>query len=403
MTAYYDHSGNVQQASITPDIHKEARDAKLTVEQYINRKHADADPKLGTAFQQVCASVGLTLPGNNAYGIQPATIGDILEGRAGFGAALNTADHGTPFGTASRTLFPPAIISMIEAQMAKDRVTDSVVFDEMVRETLSIPNENFEQPVVNFDTPGGPQQAKAQRIAQGAEPATILKFSTADRIRRLPTFSYGMEFSDQALRATTLPVVAMMAARFMEVDKDNRVYDYLSSLFLGDADLNTGAISSVTSASLDAASTGGVLTHRAWVKFLARNRKYRRVSHVIGTIGTYLQVEGRTGRPGSNNYDPTLSRIDPQAVATNVGFGNDVRWFIVDDYSASGLIPEGEIWALDQRHAITKVSNVSAGAAVTENFVLSRSSKMRIDYSEAVYRSFGNTELQAFDRLVITA
>jgi hypothetical protein len=399
--AYYDVAGNVQQANITPDIHKDARDAKLSVEHYINRKHADADPKLGTAFQQICASVGLALPGNNAYGIQPATIGDILDGRAGASAALNTADHGTPFGTASRTLFPPAIIAFVEAQMAKDRVTDSIVFDEMVANTIAIPNENFEQPIVDFSTPGGPQSATAQRIAQGAEPATILKFTTSDRIRRLPTFSYGMEFSDQALRTTTLPVVAMMAARFMEVNQDARVYDYLSSLFLGDTDMNTGAISSVNSSTLDAAATGGACTHKAWVKFLARNRKYRRVSHVIGTIGTYLAVEGRAGRPGTVAYDPRLATIDPQANVVNAGFGNDVRWFIVDDYAASGLIPEGEIWALDNRYAITKASNVNANYAVTEQFVMSRSSKMRLDYSEAVYRTYGNTELQAFDRMVL--
>lgn len=401
MSAYYDLSGNVQQAEITTDVHKEARDAKLSVEQYLNRKHADADPKLGTAFQQICASVGLSLPGNNAYGIQPASLGDIFDGRAGFSAALNTADHGTPFGTASRTLFPPAFINTIEAQMAKDRVTDSVVFDQMVAETISIASENFEQPVIDYSTPGGPQSAKAQRIAQGAEPVTILKFTTSDRIRRLPTFSYGMEFSEQALRATTLPIVAMMAARFLAVNKDERVYDHLSSLFLGDTDMNTGAIASVNSSTLDAAATGGACTHKAWIKFLARSRKYRRVSHVIGTIGTYLAVEARSGRPGTANYDPTLARIDPQAVVVNQGFGNDVKWFIVDDYATSGLVPEGEIWALDSRYAITKATNVNANIAAVENFVMQRSSKMRIDYSEAVYRSYGNTELQAFDRLVL--
>ena len=399
MTAYYDLSGNVQQANITPDVHKEARDAKLTVEQLINRKHADADPKLGTAFQQVCASVGLALPGNNAYGIQPASIGDILDGRAGFSAALNTADHGTPFGTASRTLFPPAIIAMIEAQMDKDRVTDSVMFDDMVAQSMAIGTENFEQPVVDYSTAGGPQSAKAQRVAQGAEPATILKFSTADRIRRLPTFSYGMEFSDQALRATTLPVVSMMAARFFEVNKDERVYDYMSSLFLGDTDMNTGAIPITTASTLDSGATGGTLTHKAWVLWLAMNRKYRRISHVACTIGTYLAVEKRTGRPGLNATDLRLLTIDPQAVVGNNTFGDDVKFFIVDDYATSGLIPEGELWGVDSRFAITKVSNTTADYAATEQFVLSRSSKMRIDYSEAVFRTFGNTELQAFTRL----
>lgn len=400
MTAYYDRNGGVQQVEITADLLKAAKDANLTVPHYLNQKHADADPKIGTAFQQLCASVGLALPGSNEYGLVAARLGDILDGKVS-AAGLNTSDRGTPFGTASRTLFPPAIIQFIEAQMQKDRVTDSVVFDDMVAQEIATPNENFEQPIVNFATPGGPQSAKAQRIAQGAEPATVLKFTTSDRLRRLPTFSYGMEFSDQALRATTLDVVAMMAARFFEVNKDERVYEYLSSLFTGDSDLNSGAVSSVNASSLDAASTGGVLTHKAWVQFLARNRKYRRISHVMGSISTYLAVEGRTGRPGTTNFDPTLSRIDPQSVAINAGFGNDVKWFITDAVVDGGPIPDGEIWAVDSRYAITKVVNTSAEYASSEAFVLARSTKMRIDYGEAVYRTYGDAELKAFDRLVL--
>ena len=121
----------------------------------------------------------------------------------------------------------------------------------------------------------------------------------------------------------------------------------------------------------------------------------------MGDISAYLAVEGRTGRPGSNNYDPTLSRIDPQAVASNVGFGNDVQWMIVDDASAGGPVPAGTVYALDSSQAICKVTNTAAAYSATEEFVLKRSQAMRMDWSEDVYRLWGDAELKPFDILTI--
>jgi hypothetical protein len=123
---------------------------------------------------------------------------------------------------------------------------------------------------------------------------------------------------------------------------------------------------------------------------------------LIGDIDAYLAVEGRTGRPGSNNYDPTLARIDPQARTVNVGFGNDVKWFIVDSAAEGGPVPANTIWALDASRGIVRVRNTAASYEAAEDFVMSRKQAMRIDWSEDVYRMFGNTELRAFDVLTIS-
>ena len=214
----------------------------------------------------------------------------------------------------------------------------------------------------------------------------------------------GIEVSDKAQRSLTIDTVAMSIARYVEVERDQRVYTYLSALFSGDNDLVVGAIPAVTSTSLDSAAPGGVLTHKAWVKFLARNRKYRGITHVAMDIDTYLKVEGRTGRPGSNNYDPTLSRIDPQAVAANmaqIGFGNNVKFMIVDSAADGGPIPANTVWALDAGKAVTKVTNSAADYSASEAFALRRSTAMRWDWSEAVYRRTGDTDLRAFDVLTI--
>lgn len=402
MAFFIDTAGTTQHVEISPTIYREAHAANLSVPQFINRTYAEAcDAGKGTPYQQILASEGLTMPGANQFGLRPATLQDVLDGKSGFQAAANTKDVGSPFGSASRTLFPAAVVTMIESAMAKDRTTDSVTFDQMIAVPMSIASENFEQPVVNYGTAGGPEQTRSQRMAQLAGPVMVAKFSTADRLRRLPTWSFGAEFSDQALRASTLDIVALTMARLMEVERDAHVYEFMSDIWTGDGDLNTGAVSAVTTTSLDALASGGVVTHKSWLKFLARNRKYRKITHVAGDIDTYLKVESRTGRPGSNNYDPTLARIDPQAVVMNSGFGNDVKWFITDDAASGGPVPANTVWALDSSRGIVKVTNTAASYSASEAFVMERKSALRIDWSEACYRMFGDSELKAFDVLTI--
>lgn len=407
MAFFVDTAGNAQHVEIGADIHKAALDAGLPVSTYLNRQYASADTKLGSAFRQLCASEGLVLPGANDFGIRAATMADILDGKAGMQAAglTNTDVKGSPFGSAARSLAPVAIIDMVEDLVAKDRVTDEVTFNQMVGQTVSIDGDNFIQPVISYGTVGGPEQAKAQRATEFGEPTTMLRLGTAERIRSLPTFSMGIEFSDKAQRALSIDTVAMSIARYVEVERDQRIYGYLSALFSGDNDLVVGAIPAVTTLALDATSPAGVLTHKAWVKFLARNRKKRAITHVVCDIDTYLKVEGRTGRPGSNNYDPTLVRIDPQAVPANmaqIGFGNNVRYMIVDSATDGGPVPANTIWAADANKAITKVTNSAAAYQASEAFALRRSTAMRWDWSEAVYRSFGDTELTPFDVLTIS-
>jgi hypothetical protein len=402
MAFYQDKSGNIQKvdAAITPELYKEATDNNLTVAQLLNRKFADADLSIGTAAAQIYASEGLALTGKNPFGLRNVTTAEVLDGKSGFSAS-NVKDNGTPFGTASRTLFPAALVDMVEAAIVKDYTTDGQMFDRMVAQELAIANEAFEQPVITYGTRGGPEQIAAQRVAQFSEPPTIMRFGTSDRIRKLPTFGIMLEFSQQALRSTTLDMVAMIVNRQMMVEKDGRVYSYINDLFNGNGDLVTGAVSAVTTTSLDSAATGGVVTHKSWVKFLARNRKYRKITHVIADIDTYLKVEGRTGRPGSNNYDPTLARIDPQAVAMNVGFGNNVQWFIVDSAADGGPVPANTVYAIDAAQAITRVSNTSANYTAAETFALRRSEAMVMHWSEAVYRTAGDSELKPFDVLTI--
>lgn len=409
MAFFINKAGVVQHVSadaVGPYVYAQAHAANLSVPQYVNRTFAkDCDLSKGTPFQQMCASEGLVSQRNNPFGLRSLSLADVLSGQ-GFelatgGGNVNTQQRGDPFGGQSRVLFPAAIIQMIEDVMDKDRVTDGAAFNDLVALDISISDENFIQPVISYSGTGGPQETRAQRIAQLALPPKLVSFTTSDRNRSVPTWSIGAEFSDQALRASTLDIVALTMSRFMEVERDAHNYEYLSGIFTGD-DANSGAVSSVSASAIDSAATGFSITHKLWVKFLARNRRYRKVSHVVGDIDSYLKFEQRAGRPGSNSYDPTLTRIDPQGTMMNNTFGGDVKWFLVDLATEGGPVAANTVWALDKRFGIVRVRNVKADYKAAEAFVMSRKTELRIDWAEMCYRMFGDSELKAFDSLTLT-
>lgn len=407
MAFFIDKSGNPQHVQIDAAVYAAAKADKKSVPQYLNAKfQADADMTKGSPFAQLCASEGLiATPKQNVFGLRAPTIAEILDGKSGFEAAsgTNTQQRGNPYGSQSRNLFPAAVIAAIESAVDVDRTTDTQMFDGMVAQKISIGGDTFEQPVINYTIPGeqGPTKAKAQRVVQLGNVPTILQITTADKPRRLPTYGIGIEMSDQAARVQTLDLLSMTVKRYLEIEKDQRVYNYISSLFVGDNDMVIGTVPTVTSNSLDSNATGGVMTHKAWVKWLTLKRKTRKITHAICDIDTYLKIEARSGRPGLSAYDPRLPIVEAQARVSNLDF-QDVTFFIVDAAVDGGPVPAGEVWGLDARKAITSVSNTEAEYQATEQFILRRSSMMVLHWSMEVFRTFGDSELTPFTRLVVS-
>lgn len=395
--SYIDSAGGVQQVEITADmLLDKPREAGLSPTAYINRTFADANLKVGTAMEQFRSSLGIYAQGNKDFGFTDLTLGQIE-------ANLNVSKGTGTMGTESRAFVVQTILDATESKMLKDMTSDTSAFDGMVGMSMSIATEVFEQPVIDYTKT---EAGKSQRMAQNAPPPLLISFSTSDVVRKLPVWNMGMQWSDQALRATTLDFVTMSVARYLMIERDERVNTYLSEVFLGGGDLNKTTVATVASSTLDSTSTGGVLTHKAWVKFLARNRKYRKITHVACTVGTYLQIEGRTGRPGTVNYDPRMAGAiagGQNAMPINVSFGEDVKVFLVDDAADGGPIPEGQVWALDARSALTRVTNTGASYSAMEEYAMKRSSMMRFDWSEGIFRTYGDVDLKPFDRLVISA
>jgi len=401
MFTFIDKTGAQQQVEISAEeLFQGPAKANLTPAAYLNRKFADADMSIGPAFKQMQASLGICSPGaDNPFGLASVSMANLLDGTGGFGA--NTQQNTSPFGTSSRAFTIISVIDAVESAMAKDRTTDINNFYSMVGPRLTINSEHFEQPIVDYGTVGGPETAKAQRAVQGANPPKIAFFKTADRVRRLGSWTIGCEWTQQALRATTLDFVTMTLNRYLSVERDERAYRYISDLFNGNGDMIVGAVSAVTTTSLDAAATGGVVTHKAWLSWLARNRKYRKITHVVCSLATYLKIEGRTGRPGLSAYDPRLPTIDPHLVSPTQTFGGDVSWVIVDAAADGGPVPDNTVYGVDATSAITLVTNSNAAYSAVESFAIRRTEMLRIDWSEECFRTFGDTDLRAFDVLTI--
>lgn len=399
--------GKTEKFAIEASIYPEAQAAKLTVEEFLNQKYgADVDMKYGSPFKQILASEGMLPAAQNKFGIRSKTLDQVLNNIDGASAAANVDRKTDPFGSQSRVLFPIAVIAAIEDAVQPDRTTDDVVFRQMAATKVSIAGDTYAQPILDYNVAGGPNTlpngAKAGRVVQMGQVPTMMTLTTSDKYNTIPTYGIGIEFSDKALKNSTLDLFTLSLNRYLQIEKDQRVYTYISQLFAGDADQGTSAIPTVTSNSLDSASTGGVLTHRAWVKFLAANRKKRHLDYLICDIDTYLKVESRTGRPGSNSYDPTLARIDPQLIpASPVPFGADVKWMIVDSAAEGGPVPANTIWALDSKQAFMLIENTDASYTATEAFVLRRSTSMVWHWSEEARRLFP-TDLTAFSALLIS-
>lgn len=406
---FYDVEGKLQDVEVPPDVYSKASAANLSVPAFINREYPTTeDGKYGSTFAQMLASCGLVVPDNtakNQYGLRPPTMADVLSGSANFLAGSNTQGFGSPQGASSRSLFPAALVAYIETALVKDYSMDANIFDKMVGLELAVDKDRFEQPQINMGASAGgnpntPNAAKAARRAQLAGPSAMMQFTTSDVTRKIPSYALGMEFSQEALKATTLDLVGMSVQRQLNVERDAWVNSYISDFYAGDNDINTSSLATlgytVNSSTLDS-TAGSQNTQTAWLKWLNRLRKYRVIDWVMCDLATYLKhIEGRTGRPSLTAIDTLLPRMEAHGRVVNNVVG-DVSVFIVDDAADGGPLPAGTILGLDSRYAIARVRNTAANVTAAEQYALRQAEAFMVQFSEICYRMHDN----AFDTLVI--
>ena len=358
--------------------------------QYLATAFPTDAAKHGSAFEQLCEQNGIFVKGNKEFGIRPSTLGDVLNPKQD---AATITKEGVP---ASRILFPAVILGVIEDKLATDLKTSVLGLEKMIAVDDSISGDKFERPVLNFS---GPEAARSAPVGQLALPQSMLSITASDVARKIPSWAIGLEISEQALRSTTLDLVGLAVGRQAAVESNEKAYAYILSFLNGDSDYSIAALSSIAgkvlaASSLDAAATGGVLTQKAWMKWLVRNHGKRTINLVVTDLDGAFAIQNRTGRPVIVGDNGVSARINTNERIVNASWTGDVDIFLTDDPNW----PAGTIMGMDTRYAVHRVKSLTAEYSAIEQFVLKRSTAMRVDKGELLYRLFD----EAFEVLTLT-
>lgn len=381
MSAFLDASGATQQVELSVGMYQAAARRGMSFSQYINAEYPTDAKKYGPVFQQLMASEGIFVKPNRELGIRASTMDEILNGKE-VGAGGVTVKDGVP---ASRILYPAVFLLAIEDKLVANLTMTADAFEGMIAVDESVNGDRYEQPILNFSKP---EAGRSQGIAQLAAPASMLTITSSDVAYRIPTFSLGMEISDQALKASTLDIVALSLARQAAVQRNERAQNYMLALFNGDIDNNDSTLAALglvdTSASFDAVATGGVFTQRAWMKYLMKNGTKRTLTHIVTDIDAAMKIEGRTGKPTIFGDNPNSPRIDTQFELMNPTWAVNPKIFLTQDANW----PANTLMGIDKTAAIRRVRNLTADYQAIEALVMRRSQTMRFDFGEHVNRLF---------------
>lgn len=388
--------GEMHDVDLETSVYREAHDSGLTVRQLINQKHpTQVDGP--DAFTQMCASAGLFFKEDRMNGVKAPTLSNIID-QPVKDATGSIVREATP---ASRILFPAAVLEYVESKLARALADGPNAFDNAVAVSQTVSGPRIEQPVISYDNAGGPENSRAQRIAQLDKPAMMLTITAADIARKIPTSSLGMEMSKEALAAFTLDLVGMTLVRYFAIERYMTLNENLLMFLQGDTDgvdtamaTSKSALTQVKADTLDATITAaGELTQLAWLKWLYRNIIYRRLDWIVTDFNGLMSIETRTNRP-TNVMNDSTDRIDRAFKVVYPGLEDQpIKVFVVD----SGW-PANTIMGFMSSQAIMKVTNSQAEYSAVEEFVLQKKTAMRFDSGVLYTRLYD----EAFDVLSLT-
>lgn len=340
-----------------------------------------------TASEQLFAQCGLYRTADVKAGIKPAKIRDILDG--GSLSAASTAPGSTGI---SRFVAPAAILAGVQNDIYEDRSGVLAQFMNLVAFTQSVAGNRYEKPVFNYNPA---RASRAKPVAQLAEPTSIGLLTVGEQSGTIPIFASGLEISDQAMDYLGFAEVQRCMSIMATYDIAERADGWLLSMMAGDADHGMAALSgdqvekAVTIDSSIAAA--GVLTQKAWIKWIAKHSKRAPITHVITDIDGALAIQNRTGRPTANTDNQTSQRMDTIEVVMDPLWPSNLPIYIVTDANW----PVNTILGISKPNAIVLHESSTAQYSSVEQFVTRRSTKFRVDFGAVANRFYD----RAFHRL----
>lgn len=381
MAGFINAKGENHEFEVSLDVIKAAADNRQSVRDYINSTLNTDASKYGDAFSQLCASEGIVLIPQKDYGMRAPSLQSVLSGRPILEAGAIVRQPSSQ----ARALLMPAIGALVEDKLVADLNMNADEFDSLVAQDDTIADEWLLWPEINFN---GPEAARSQVTSQLAKPATMMSITTSEKSIRIPTFSLGIEWSEQATKYIQLDLLALAIARQVAVERNDRANQNLLMMLNGDADMGQGSLSSLgkvtTAVSLDSAASTGI-TQKAWMLWLYQNSKKRKLNALVTDIAGAMALEGRANKPVITGDNPNSPRIDANVSVKNPTWNSDLPIFIVDP---SVGWPAKTILGLDTRYAIQRVTSTNASYQAQEDFVLRRGSAMRFDFGQICRRIF---------------
>ena len=381
MAGFINAKGENHEFEVSLDVIKAAAENRQSVRDYVNSTLDTDASKYGDAFSQLCASEGIVLIPQKDYGMRAPSLQSVLSGRPILEAGAIVRQPSSQ----ARTLLMPAIGALVEDKLVADLNMNADEFDSLVAQDDTIADEWLLWPEINFN---GPEAARSQVTSQLAKPATMMSITTSEKSIRIPTFSLGIEWSEQATKYIQLDLLALAIARQVAVERNDRANQNLLTMLNGDADMGQGSLSSLgkvtTAVSLDSAATTGI-TQKAWMLWLYQNSKKRKLNALVTDIAGAMALEGRANKPVITGDNPNSPRIDANVSVKNPTWNSDLPIFIVDP---SVGWPAKTILGLDTRYAIQRVTSTNSSYQAQEDFVLRRGSAMRFDFGQICRRIF---------------
>lgn len=373
--------GNLTEVPFHVRMYDEAAKSGLTLSQHLNQTYAkDTDlVKYGDILQQVMLHSGMLTSSDARMGLRPPTMREMLD----TGIQLNSITRGDGSDrhtVAGRMLYPEILMRAIESKLRDDYGDLLGTWSSFIAQTQTVTGPTFDQPIINVTRPEG---TKSQPIAQLAEPEVMLSITTSARSNAIPTKSIGLIISDQAAQASTLDLVNLAMTAQARQERVRMVESDIAAIVAGDTDRGETAKASFTADSLDAAgiTAAGQMTHKAWVKYMHKNRRQMMTLGGICDLDTAMAIEARSGKPTRDTVFVGQAEGFNQGVTIENLTGPDPRILIVDD----GVIAANTFVGIDTRFAMRRVINISAAYSAIEQFVLRRATAFRVDYGELTH------------------
>ena len=126
----------------------------------------------------------------------------------------------------------------------------------------------------------------------------------------------------------------------------------------------------------DSEAGNGVLTHKAYMKWLRNDCRFYQVDYVLCNEDDYFRIIERKGRPNIS-----LEQMANATEPINKNFF-EPQIFILNE----GVVPPGTLVGIDSRYAIARLKNSWANFDAVEEMVMRNGKALHFYERQVVYR-----------------